>query len=73
MENGGKSGADVTARARQQVEGLANEMGERLEGLRGYADDAETWIRSFARERPVLAIACAAGLGFLIGRLASRT
>jgi hypothetical protein len=44
-----------------------------MEDLRGYAESADATIREFARERPLLAIACALGLGFLIGRLASRT
>ena len=72
MENGGKSGLDP-ARMREKVEGLAEGMGERLEGMRGWAGEAETWLRTFARERPVAAIACAIGLGFVVGRLASRT
>jgi ElaB/YqjD/DUF883 family membrane-anchored ribosome-binding protein len=44
-----------------------------MEGLRGYADSADDAIRTLARERPLVAIACAVGLGFVIGRLASRT
>ncbi len=74
MENGGKGGGVMDpARAREKVEALAGEMGERLEGLRGWAGEAETWVRGFARERPILAIGCAVGLGFLVGRLLSRT
>jgi ElaB/YqjD/DUF883 family membrane-anchored ribosome-binding protein len=44
-----------------------------VDDLRGYAGSADAAIRQFARERPMMAIACAVGIGFLIGRLASRT
>jgi ElaB/YqjD/DUF883 family membrane-anchored ribosome-binding protein len=70
MENGGRGGEGS---ARERMGEIAGEMQDRLEGMRGYAEDAQEWIRTLARERPWVAIACAAGLGFLIGRLASRT
>ncbi len=66
MDNGG-SGSDV-----KREEG-AQDVQDRLEGLREQAEDAGKWIREFARERPVAAIAIAAGIGFLVGRLVSRT
>jgi ElaB/YqjD/DUF883 family membrane-anchored ribosome-binding protein len=72
MENGGRSegqGRDV----RQQASELAQGVQEQLEGLRGYADEASGWIREFARERPIAAVAIAAGLGFVLGRMLSRT
>lgn len=69
MENGG----EVKTQAKQQAQEIAEGVQEQLEGLRGYAEDAEHWIRTFARERPVAAVAVAAGLGFLVGRLMSRT
>lgn len=69
MENGGRTGSQVKREAQEFAEGVK----ERMEGLRGYADDAGEWMREFARERPVLAIALAAGLGFVLGRLLSRT
>ena len=72
MENGGKGGMDP-GRARERMEALAGEMGERLEDVKGWAGEAETWVRRFARERPLAALACAVGIGFLVGRLASRT
>ncbi len=43
-----------------------------VEDLRGWAESADATIREFAREKPFVAVACAAGIGFLIGRLASR-
>ncbi len=67
MENGG-TGSQVKREAQE----IAQDMKERMEGLRGYADDAGEWIREFARERPVAAIAIAAGLGFVLGRLLSK-
>ena len=52
---------------------LAAGVEEQLEGLRGYAEDAGERIREFARERPIAAIVLAAGVGFVLGRLMSRT
>ncbi len=69
MEDGGGTGSQAKREAHEIAEGVK----ERMEGLRGYADDAGEWMREFARERPVLAIALAAGLGFVLGRLLSRT
>jgi ElaB/YqjD/DUF883 family membrane-anchored ribosome-binding protein len=66
-ENGG--GTQV----KHEAERIAAEMQHRLEGMRGYADDAGAWIKEFAREKPLAAIAVAVGVGFLFGRLLSRT
>ncbi len=66
-ENGG--GTQV----KREAERMAAEMQDRLEGMRGYADDAGAWIKDFAREKPLAAIAVAVGVGFLFGRLLSRT
>jgi ElaB/YqjD/DUF883 family membrane-anchored ribosome-binding protein len=68
-ENGGTIGPDARDRARQ----VAHEMQERMEGMRGYAEDAGEWIRTLARERPMTAVALAVGVGFVFGRLLSRT
>jgi ElaB/YqjD/DUF883 family membrane-anchored ribosome-binding protein len=71
MENGGRGegpGRDV----RQQASDLAHGMQEQLEDLRGYADEASGFIREFARERPVAAVAIAAGIGFVLGRVLAR-
>jgi ElaB/YqjD/DUF883 family membrane-anchored ribosome-binding protein len=73
MENGGRSGEGTAEGVRRQVEGMAVDMQDQLEGLRGYAEDAGAFIREFARERPIAAIAVAAGVGFVLGRLLSRT
>jgi ElaB/YqjD/DUF883 family membrane-anchored ribosome-binding protein len=70
MENGGSG---VGAQARRDVERIADDVQDRIEGLRGYAEDAGEWIRGFAREKPLAAIAVAAGLGFVLGRMLSRT
>ncbi len=67
MDDGG-TGSDV----KQHAQGIAQDVQDRIEGLRGFAGDAGQWIREFARERPVAAIAIAAGVGFLAGRLLSR-
>jgi ElaB/YqjD/DUF883 family membrane-anchored ribosome-binding protein len=63
---------DVTEGARDAMRQVQGRMTEGMEGLRGYADTADGAIRAFARERPMVAIACAIGVGFLLGRLASR-
>ncbi|GAO04440.1 hypothetical protein PSR1_03334 [Anaeromyxobacter sp. PSR-1] len=73
MENGGRGGEGTMDEVRHRAEELAEGMQEQLEGLRGYAEDAGEWIRGFARERPIAAVAIAVGLGFLAGRLLSRT
>ncbi|HYG70416.1 MAG TPA: hypothetical protein VD838_22255 [Anaeromyxobacteraceae bacterium] len=72
MENGGRGGSDPMGSGRDEP-GIAVGLQDRIEGVRGYAEDAGAWIEKFARERPMLAIAAAAGLGFVLGRLASRT
>ncbi len=71
MENGGRAERVTSAVERGLHEGEAR-MRESIADLREYAENVDAWIRKFARERPVLAIACAAGLGFALGRLASR-
>jgi ElaB/YqjD/DUF883 family membrane-anchored ribosome-binding protein len=62
-------GADAREKARE----VARDVQDRLEGMRGYADDAGEWIRTLARERPMTAVALAVGVGFVFGRLLSRT
>jgi ElaB/YqjD/DUF883 family membrane-anchored ribosome-binding protein len=51
---------------------MAREVTGRLEDVRGYADDAGEWLRTLARERPMVALGVAVGVGFLVGRLLSR-
>ena len=64
---------DMAAGARETLREVQGKVEAGMENLRGYAESADTGIRQFARERPLLAIACAIGFGFVIGRLASRT
>jgi ElaB/YqjD/DUF883 family membrane-anchored ribosome-binding protein len=54
------------------LEAEAGRFNEQVDALRDYAGTADEAIRSFARERPVAAVAIAVGMGFLLGRLASR-
>jgi ElaB/YqjD/DUF883 family membrane-anchored ribosome-binding protein len=54
------------------LEAEAGRFNEQVDALRDYAGSADEVIREFARERPVAAIAMAVGVGFLLGRLASR-
>jgi ElaB/YqjD/DUF883 family membrane-anchored ribosome-binding protein len=69
-ENGGSG--NLGAEAREAARDVAHELEDRLEGMRGYADEAGEWIRALARERPLVAIGLAVGVGFLMGRLLSR-
>ncbi len=66
--DGGGMGADARDKARE----VAQDVQDRLEGMRGYAEDAGEWVRTMARDRPMTAIAVAVGLGFVFGRLMSR-
>ena len=65
--NGGRM-ADVGG-----PEDQAGRFGEQVDALRDYAGSADELLRSFARERPLAAVAIAVGIGFLLGRLAART
>lgn len=72
MENGGKAGGvtnDVAARATE----AGHRLEEQLEDVRGFAEEATDRLRDFARDSPGVAIAIAAGFGFILGRIFSRT
>lgn len=73
MENGGGIGSQARSETQQFAQDVQDRLEDRLEGVRGYAEDAGEWIREFARERPIAAIAIAVGIGFVFGRLLSRT
>ena len=62
----------ATEDARDAARDVRGKVTERIADLRGYAGAADAAIRGFARERPLAAIACAVGVGFIVGRLASR-
>ena len=64
---------DSAHRAAETARGVARDVEERLEGMRGYADEAGEWVRTLAREKPMVALGLAVGVGFLFGRLLSRT
>jgi ElaB/YqjD/DUF883 family membrane-anchored ribosome-binding protein len=70
--NGSKDVAEMAQGARETMRQMQGRMSERFEDVRGYAESVDATIREFAREKPMVAIACAIGIGFLIGRLASR-
>jgi ElaB/YqjD/DUF883 family membrane-anchored ribosome-binding protein len=77
-DNGGGSNLSDEAReaaqkAREAARGVARDVEERLEGMRGYADDAGEWLRTLARDKPMIALGLAVGVGFVFGRLLSRT
>ena len=71
MEGNGGSGAGAEGRA--SARDIAQDVQDRIEGMRGYAEDAGEWLRTLAREKPLAAIALAAGAGFIVGRFLSRT
>ncbi len=64
---------DMTEGAKEAVRQVQSRVSEGLEDVRGYWETVDATVRDFAREKPLLAIACAVGVGFLVGRLASRT
>ena len=49
----------------ERAEAWAEEMKERFEPV-------DTWIRTTTRERPLLALAGAVGIGYFLGRLLRR-
>jgi ElaB/YqjD/DUF883 family membrane-anchored ribosome-binding protein len=65
-------GREVAEGAKDTMRQVQAKATERFEDVRGYAGSAESAIREFAREKPMVAVACAIGVGFLIGRLASK-
>lgn len=69
MDSGNGGAEDVRAQAERTMEGVQ----DRVEELRGYAEDAGEWVKAFARERPVAAVAIAAGIGFIVGRMFARS
>lgn len=69
MDNGGSGASEMKHGAGD----IAQDVQDRIEELRGYAEDAGEIVRGFARERPMVAVAIAAGIGFVLGRLMSRT
>ncbi len=71
MENDGR-GERVTEGVRRQATAVAENVGQRMDELRGYAEDAGTTVREYAREHPWAAVGIAAGIGFILGRLLSR-
>jgi ElaB/YqjD/DUF883 family membrane-anchored ribosome-binding protein len=71
--NLGSEARDAAQKARETAREMAREVEDRLEGMRGYADDAGAWVRTLAREKPMVALGLAVGVGFVFGRLLSRT
>jgi ElaB/YqjD/DUF883 family membrane-anchored ribosome-binding protein len=69
----GTNGSRFGDEARGSTEGMGDRFGDQLESMREYAGSADEAIRTFARERPLAAVGIAIGIGFLLGRLASRT
>lgn len=77
-ENGGggelgDQARDAAQKARETARGVAREVEGRVDEMRGYADDASEWVRALAREKPMVALGVAVGVGFVLGRLLSRT
>ncbi|WP_242341093.1 hypothetical protein, partial [Anaeromyxobacter sp. SG66] len=68
MENGGST----VSHMRQGAGDIAQDVQDRIEELRGYAEDAGEIVRNFARERPVAGGGGAARGGGGGGRRMSR-
>ncbi|MFT3916782.1 MAG: hypothetical protein QM704_22685 [Anaeromyxobacteraceae bacterium] len=75
MENGHgeKAGGGLPGDVGARVGEVGRRMEERLEDVRGWADEAGENLRAFVREQPGIAIGVAAGLGFVLGRIFSKT
>jgi ElaB/YqjD/DUF883 family membrane-anchored ribosome-binding protein len=73
MENGGEKSGGATGDVQARMGDAARRMDERLEEVRGWADDTGENLREFVRQRPGMAIGIAAGLGFFLGRMFSKT
>lgn len=50
MDNDGR-GERVVENVRRQASAVAENMGQRMDDLRGYAEDAGTTVREYAREK----------------------
>jgi ElaB/YqjD/DUF883 family membrane-anchored ribosome-binding protein len=75
MESNGRSvGAEAPTGTRlmDRASNVSDTVSEKLTDIKGYAGDVQGWVGDFARERPLMAVGCAIGLGFVIGRLVSR-
>ncbi len=64
---------NVTEGARETMRQVQDKMSGSMDDLRDMAGTIDGAVREFAREKPILALACAIAAGFLIGRLAART
>jgi len=72
MEENGR-GEPSAAEVRERASEMAAGVPDPFEDLHGYLDDAGARVREYAREHPWAAIGIAAGIGFVLGRLLSRT
>lgn len=62
----------AVAEADRTLGELRARLADGADEVREYAETAGAAIRDFARERPLVAVLCAAGVGFVLGRLLSR-
>jgi ElaB/YqjD/DUF883 family membrane-anchored ribosome-binding protein len=73
MESNNGSGVhEDGGRMSETAHTLQAQLSEKADRFREVAGDAETRVREFAQEKPLLAVGIAVGLGFLLGRLLSR-
>ncbi len=61
---------DAVDRVSSAVEGAAQRFGERGEEWMERQDEMMESVRSYVRERPLVSLAMAAALGFILSRLA---
>ena len=72
---------DLTGDAKTQAEGkadqasgqLQNAYGSAKDGAREAADTLEAQVSSFVKERPLIALLSAAGIGWMVSRLMQRS
>lgn len=69
--NGSAAGAGA-AELQDEIERRYHELEERYDEMRGVLEHYNESAQTFIREHPAACIAGAVGLGYLVGRLASR-
>ena len=67
---------DKTDTKQKETHLVVGVLGERaqevVDRVKQHLAPVDSWIRTMARERPLLTLAGAAGLGYLVGRLIRR-
>ena len=66
------TGTEVSTRANQASRRVQRRLNSGRRAARGGTDTLEAQIVSFVKERPIVALIAAAGVGYLLSRVAGR-